>query len=177
MSDKKRYPELAQEEIDAIRKVMEEDDTNIDRYFLLKLQATLLLSLYFSIQMLWFPTRVIYWLQVNQEANPEQMSNVLTYRGVFVLFYVLAAIISWKKNLYTELVFGSAAIMASANFLFDIPYLWSAEYSSGWIGLAFAILIRVTIIGLLISIFRNLNRASYLQGKLFINPFAAIKLR
>lgn len=60
MSGKKRYPELEQVEIDAIRKVMEEDDSNIDHYFLLKLQATLLLSLYFSIQMLWFPTRVIY---------------------------------------------------------------------------------------------------------------------
>jgi hypothetical protein len=60
MSGKKRHPELEQVEIDAIRKVMEEDDSNIDHYFLLKLQATLLLSLYFSIQMLWFPTRVIY---------------------------------------------------------------------------------------------------------------------
>lgn len=175
MQNKNKHPELNQEEIDAIREEMEKHSTNIDRFFLLKLHTILVLCLYFSSLMLIFPNSITFWLQINQGTSPDRLDNILIYRGVFVLTYMLAAIISWKKDRYTELVFGSATIMASANFLLDLPYLVSADFSTDAAGLVFGILIRVLIIALLVSVFRNLHRASYLQGKLFINPFAPLK--
>ena len=175
MSDNNKYPELESEEIDAIREEMARDSTNIDRFFLLKFHTILLLCLYFSSLMLFFPHRVTYWLQITRGSDSDQADSILTYRGIFVLSYMLAAIVSWRKSRYTELVFGSATIIASANFLLDLPYLWSAQKSSSLVSFGFGILVRVLIIALLVSVFRNLERSSYLDGKLFTNPFAPLK--
>jgi hypothetical protein len=177
MRDKTKDLELNQEEIEAIRKEMASETTSIDRFFLLKLHTTILLCLYFSSQMLFFPQRVTYWLLLaNQEISPDQLASTLTYRGVFILSYLAAALISWRKNRYTELVFGSATIMAFTNALLDLPYLVTAEFSAAPVSFAFGILLRVMIITLLVSIFRNLDRASYLQGKIFANPFAPLRM-
>ena len=175
MPNKDKYPELDPEEVEAIRAEMEKDAANIDRFFLLKLQSLFLLCLFFSALMLLYPQHVTFWLQVNQGVNPDQVDNILTYRAIFVFSYVVVAIFSWQKGRYTELVFGSATIMAITNFLLDFPYLWAALESPNSAGYAYGILVRIFIISLLISIFRNLERASYLQGKLFTNPFAPLK--
>ena len=176
LSNNDRYPELESEEIDAIREEMEKTPTDIDRFFLLKLHTVFLLCFYFSALMLFFPDRVTYWLQINQGVNTDHVDNVLTFRGVFILSYLLVAIYSWRKDWYTELVFGSATIMAATNFLLDLPYLWIELFDAATASFVFGILIRVFVISLLISVFRNLNRASYLQGNFFINPFAPLKL-
>lgn len=176
MSSNKEYPELNAEKIDAIREEMRKDSANIDRFFLLKLHTTILLCLFSASMMIFFPRHITYWLLVNTVTYPEQLDSTLITRGVFVLGYMLVAIFSWRKDRYTELIFGSATIMAFTNFLLDIPYLVSAEYSGTPITIAIGILVRLIIIGLLVSIFRNLERANYLQGKLFANPFAPLKL-
>lgn len=176
LSKNDKYPELKSEEIDAIREEMGKNSTNIDRYFLLKLHTIFLLCLYFSALMLFFPVRVTYWLQINQGVNTDQVDNVLTFRGIFILSYLLVAIYSWRKDRYTELVFGSATIMATTNFLLDLPYLWGELFGAASASFVFGIFIRVFVIALLISVFRNLNRAGYLQGKLFVNPFAPLRL-
>lgn len=170
------YPELNSEEVDAIREEMEKDSTDIDRYFLLKLHTIFLLCIFFSALMLFSPDRVTYWLQINQGVNTDQVDNVLTFRGVFILSYLLVAVYSWRQDRYTELVFGSATIMAATNFLLDIPYLWAELFGTTTASFVFGIFIRILMISLLISVFRNLNRAGYLQGKLFMNPFAPLKL-
>lgn len=174
MPDSNKYPELDSEEIAAIREEMEKDFNNIDRFFLLKLHTLFLLCVYFSTLMLFFPHRVTYWLQVNQAANSEQADNVLLYRGVFVICYLIIAMYSWSKDRYAELVFGSATIMASANFLLDLPYLLGDDYSAAPASFLFGLFVRAFVIALLISVFRNLSRSTYLQGKLFTNPFAPI---
>ena len=176
MSTNGKYSELEPEEVDAIREEMGKGSTDIDRYFLLKLHTIFLLCLYFSALMLFFPDKVTYWLQINQGINNDQVDNVLTFRAVFILSYILVAIHSWRTDRYTELIFGSATIMAITNFLLDLPYLLGEIFDANSASFIFGILIRVFVILLLISVFRNLKRASYLQGKLFINPFAPLKL-
>tara|TARA_R110002167_G_scaffold80007_3_gene220194 strand:- start:262 stop:792 length:531 start_codon:yes stop_codon:yes gene_type:complete len=176
MRDKTKDLELNQEEIDAISKEMASETTSIDRFFLLKLHTIILLCLYFSSQMFFFPQRVTFWLLVSQEISPDQLASALAYRGVFILSYLAVALFSWRKNRYTELVFGSATIMAFTNTLLDLPYLVTAEFSAAPASFAFGILLRVMIITLLVSIFRNLDRASYLQGNIFANPFAPLRM-
>ena len=176
LSTNGKYPELEPEEIDAIREEMGKGSTDIDRYFLLKLHTIFLLCLYFSAIMLITPDKVTYWLQINQGVNNDQVDNALTFRAVFILSYILVAIYSWRTDRYTELVFGSATIMAMTNFLLDLPYLWAEIFDVNSASFIFATSIRMFVILLLISVFRNLKRASYLHGKLFINPFAPLKL-
>lgn len=176
MSGNKKYPDLDAEEIDAIREEMNKGSSDIDRFFLLKLQITGILCLFVSAMMLFTPELVTYWLVASQGASPELLASSLTYRGVFILCYLAVAYVSWRKDRYTELVFGSATIMAFTNILLDLPYLIDTEFSEAPFSFTFGILLRVSIIALLVSIFRNLDRASYLQGKLFINPFSPLKL-
>tara|TARA_R100001377_G_scaffold85283_1_gene71246 strand:- start:1774 stop:2310 length:537 start_codon:yes stop_codon:yes gene_type:complete len=175
LSNNDKYPRLESEEIDAIREEMGKNSSDIDRYFLLKLHTILILCLFSSALMLFFPAQVTFWVQLNQSVSPDQSDSALTFRGIFVLSYMLAAIYSWRKDRYTELIFGSATIMAATNFLLDLPYLWIELSSPASTSFMFGIFIRVFIIALLISVFRNLDRASYLQGKLFINPFTPLK--
>jgi len=171
-----KYPELKSEEIDAVRGEMGNVSADIDRYFLLNLHTIFLLCLYFSALMLFSPDQVTYWLQINQGVNTDQVDNVLTFRALFILSYILVAIYSWRTDRYTELIFVSATIMSTTNFLLDLPYLWGELFGATSVSFVFGILIRLLVIALLISVFRNLRRASYLQGKLFINPFAPLKL-
>lgn len=176
MSANRKHPELDAEEIEAIREEMRIDSTSIDRFFLLKLQLALLLCLFFASMLIFFPSQVTYWLLANQNVSPDQLDGILFFRGVFVLAYMTVAILAWRKDRYTELVFGSATILAFTNFLLDIPYLIGAEFSAAPFSFALGIFMRVVMIALLVSIFRNLDRANYLQGKLFANPFAPYKL-
>lgn len=174
MPDNNKYPDLESEEIDAIREEMEKESTNIDRFFLLKLHTLFLLCLTASTLMLFFPHKVTYWLQISQGATSEQTDNVLIYRGIFVICYLCVAIYSWRKDRYTELIFGSATIMASANFLLDLPYLLGDDFNASPLSFLFGLFLRAFAIALLISVFRNLERSTYLQGKLFTNPFAPL---
>lgn len=174
MRDNEHNAELDDEEIAAIREEMQKEDSNIDRFFLLKLHATFLLCLYFSMQMFFFPEGIIFWLQLSRSSESDQIENVLTLRGVFILTYLLAAMMSWRTSRYTELVFGSAAILAATNVLLDVPFLWEAMQENGLTRFLYSMSLRVLIVVLLVSIFRNLDRATYLDGKLFTNPFAPL---
>jgi len=89
---------------------------------------------------------------------------------------MIILIFSWRKNLYTHLAFGSAMIMSGTNFFLDLPYLMEAKISAAPVSFVFGILVRLIVLALLVSIFRNLDRSSYLKGKLFTNPFAPLKM-
>ena len=62
MLNEKKCSKITQKEIDALRKGMEKGSTDIDRFFLLKVHAAMLLCLFASSMMLFFPQKVTYWV-------------------------------------------------------------------------------------------------------------------
>lgn len=163
---------LSSEELDALTAFGHggNADQDRDRLFMLKLQLALLLSILSATLMVLFPDRVVYWLQLSVSTY-EADNSMTIFRGMVVYCYAAAVMICWTRFHKCELLLGAAAIIATLNFLMDLPYLWLYALTHPSFTLILAVLLRVFVIYLLTSLTLNLPRSTYLPRRIFINPF------
>lgn len=163
---------LSLEELDALTALGDggNSDQDRDRLFLLKLQLALFLSVLSATLMVLFPDRVVYWLQLSVSTY-EAQSAMTMLRGLAIYGYAAAVMICWTRYHKCELLLGASAIIATLNFLMDLPYLWLYALSHPSFTLVLAVFLRIFMIYLLTSLTLNLPRSSHLPRRIFINPF------
>ena len=117
------------------------------------------------------PHIVFDWISPPSTLYGAPIETVFITRGFFLIFGAFVGIYSYQCDTRMPLIFGSIAVIATSNLLMDFSiYHWKIFLEPSF-RLAFVLLIRVIVVLLVISIFRNLDRIPEGPRALFKNPF------
>lgn len=162
--------ELSKQEIEALKVLFEGDFDNSDRWYLFKVHFALLVAAYYAIALSFFPGYIVDWLGLESGARAYEWEFIFRLRGLFISFAGLVAIYSYLHDLHMRLIFGSAAVIAFINLVMDLPVFYWEKFGYPSIAFVVILILRVVIVGLLFSLYANIDRIPDGRRRLFANP-------
>lgn len=164
--------ELSEEELLALEALFEDSVENSDRWFLLKLQLTLLVAFSYAVALLVFPERIVAWLALEPGVRATEWEFIFRLRGSFIGLAAMVAVYSFLQDLHMRLIFGSAAMISFINFVMDLPvFYWDKLMSPSPLFVAI-MFVRLLVVALLFLLYANTERIPEGPRKLFANPLA-----
>jgi fucose 4-O-acetylase-like acetyltransferase len=139
----------------------------VDRLFLLRLHLSCLIGAFYFFRLM-FPETGIY---DQAGLDPERAAGIVYARALWVPFWFLMLLATWKQRRGEQTTFWAYAIVTTLNLFFDIPYFFfSSPY--GFNSQAFfALSARLLVVALAWSMVRNLPYLP-LERRFFTLPIA-----
>lgn len=92
----------------------------VDRIFLLRLQVSCLIGVFYFFRLM-FPETGVYEQAV---LDPERAAGIVYARALWVPFWFLVLLGTWRQRRGERIVFWAFAIVTTLNLFFDIPYFF-----------------------------------------------------
>jgi hypothetical protein len=165
--------ELSAQELQALEALFEDGADNSDRWYLLKIQLTLIVALCYALALLFFPGMIAQWLALEPGARATEWEFIFRLRGSFISLAAMIAVYSYLQNLHMRLIFGSAAVVSFINLAMDLPVFYWDKFTSPSVLFVLVLLVRLLVVVLLFLLYANIDRIPEGPRKLFANPLAA----
>jgi len=165
--------ELSEQELQALEALFADGVDNSDRWYLLKIQLTLIVAICYALALLLFPGMIVQWLALEPGARATEWEFIFRLRGSFISLAVIIAVYSFLQNLHMRLIFGSAGVVSFINLAMDLPVFYWDKFTSPSVLFVLILLVRLLVVVLLFLLYANIDRIPEGPRKLFANPFAA----
>lgn len=168
--------ELSEQEHEALKALFDLDAEHSDRWFLLRFQLALLVAGYYAVALNFFPEVIVQWLALEAGSRATEWEFIFRLRGVFITLAVVIAIFSYRYDLHMRLIFGSAAMISLINLVMDMPVFYWDKFAEPSVMFVVILLMRITIVILLFSLYANIDRIPDGPRRVFVNPLALKQL-